>query len=586
MPTTAPISIATSNRMTMRASCLASGSPAVSSSRMISILSESLVPPTANVRPGRGGLFDSIKDLRQVHYIVSQPRKMIGQAMIAVPAMFGAITVIHLAPVKRICRALQKLLDQVDGVVQIVIVHVAAVDVYLAFELRAERFPIALENVAEIVIVAPVFGDRTIYLAGHLVPDALRIAVGSHRRVNRLPDVPLIARPALRSQNQLLVIHLFERRGQVSEIVAESGARRALPLALDVIGVIVFVDVYHREGAKIDRIGTCRETSVEHIRVEHLGGQRFPAAGRAAVSEARPALPYAAELLLYVWDQLVIDSVAVWPQVGRIDRVGIVVVRIRMLNFDNDEALEVGADPVLVKLVGVLLLDFVIARDFKALDVIGLQVRVRRRFAESPECVREMAVKHHQRVTGFWMLVEAVWQQHACAEVHRASPELRQLLALNFYVLDVPGVLGRLDRRYRLIERYRNRLRPARIDLDLSRLAVEIAGSQVPMLPFSAIHRQLHRTPVRPFECFVLMQQRLNPVSPGRNLSQAFPRVAEDGAVDKSLLPRLQAVNVNPENLLSLRAVVDLHPRFLRIVGRDHKQHPAIESGWAEFRRE
>src|SRR5262249_38235264 len=300
------------------------------------------------------------------------------------------------------------------------------------------------------------------------------------------------------------------------------------PLALDVIGVLVFVDVDHRVGAEIDRIGTCRETSVEHIRVEDLCGQRLPTAGRTAVSEARPALPYAAELLLDIRYQLLVDRVAVRPQVGRIDRVGIVVVRIRMLNFDNDEAREVWADPVLVKLIGILLLDFVIARDFETVVVIGLQVRIGRRFAESAEGLREMAVKHHQRVTSLGMLVETVWHQDAGAEVYRAPPEFRQLLALNLYVLDVSGVLGRLDRRYHLIERDRNRLRLARIDLDLSRLAVEIAGGQVPMLPFSAIHRQLYPMPVRPFEGLVLMQQRLDPVSPGGNLSQAFSRIAED----------------------------------------------------------
>src|SRR5262245_55512065 len=118
--------------------------------------------------------------------------------MIAVPAVLGAVAVIHLARVKRIGRALQKLLDQVDRVIQIVVIHVATVDVYLAFELRAERLPITLEDVSEVVIFAPVFGDRTIHLAGHLVPDALRITVGAYWRIDRLPDVPLISRPALR----------------------------------------------------------------------------------------------------------------------------------------------------------------------------------------------------------------------------------------------------------------------------------------------------------------------------------------------------------------------------------------------------
>src|SRR5215468_7917852 len=116
--------------------------------------------------------------------------------MIAVPAMLGAVAVIHLAPVKWVGRPLQKFLDQIDRVVQIVIVHVAAVDVNLAFQLRTESLPIALEYIAEVVIFAPVFGHRMIYLAAHLVPDAFRITVWTRRRKNGLPDVPLFARPA------------------------------------------------------------------------------------------------------------------------------------------------------------------------------------------------------------------------------------------------------------------------------------------------------------------------------------------------------------------------------------------------------
>src|SRR5262249_57543562 len=118
-----------------------------------------------------------------------------------------------------------------------------------------------------------------------------------------------------------------------------------------------------------------------------------------------------------------------------------------------------------------------------------------------------------------------VWQEDGGSERPRASPEFRQLLALTLYVLDVPGVFRRLNRRYHLIERDRNRLCRDRIDLDLSRLAVEIAGSQVPMLPLSPIHRQLHRMPVGAFEGLVLMQQRLNPVGPGAGFPQTFSRI-------------------------------------------------------------
>src|SRR5262249_33386797 len=163
------------------------------------VLWSDLVLPTGNISSVRSSLFDALEYLRQVHYVVPQSRKVIGQVMIAIPAVLGAIAVIYLACIERIGCALQKLLDKIDCIVQIIVIHVAAIDVYLAFELRAERLPIAFEDMTEVIIFAPVFGHRTIYLAGHLVPDALRITVGAYRRIDRLPDVPLIARPAFRA---------------------------------------------------------------------------------------------------------------------------------------------------------------------------------------------------------------------------------------------------------------------------------------------------------------------------------------------------------------------------------------------------
>ena len=52
-----------------------------------------------------------------------------------------------------------------------------------------------------------------------------------------------------------------------------------------------------------------------------------------------------------------------------------------MLDLDQQDAREVGAGPFLVELVGLLLLDPVVAGEPEPVAVVGLQVRVRRRLA-------------------------------------------------------------------------------------------------------------------------------------------------------------------------------------------------------------
>ena len=70
--------------------------------------------------------------------------------------------------------------------------------------------------------------------------------------------------------------------------------------------------------------------------IKDLRGERFPSAGRAAVHEPRPAGADAAELLLEVGDQLVGDRVAVRAEVLRVHRVRIVVVRVGVLDLDEE----------------------------------------------------------------------------------------------------------------------------------------------------------------------------------------------------------------------------------------------------------
>ena len=151
--------------------------------------------------------------------------------------------------------------------------------------------------------------------------------------------------------------------------------------------------------------------------------------------------------------QLVGDRVAIWTKVGGVHRVRIVVVRIRVLNLDDDEAREVWTGPLFVKLVRMLLHNAVVAREFETFAVVGLQIRIGRRLAKAAEVCGKVSVKNDERITRFGMRVETFGQQHMCAEIHRPAPKLRQALALNPDVLDVLRIFRRLDGRNDFVER-------------------------------------------------------------------------------------------------------------------------------------
>ena len=95
--------------------------------------------------------------------------------------MLRPVAIVDLAPVIRIGRALEELLGQVHGVVEIVVIHVADIDVQFALELGPERQPVALQDVREVVVLAPVRGDGVVYDAGLLVPEAQRVTIVAHR---------------------------------------------------------------------------------------------------------------------------------------------------------------------------------------------------------------------------------------------------------------------------------------------------------------------------------------------------------------------------------------------------------------------
>ena len=86
------------------------------------------------------------------------------------------------------------------------------------------------------------------------------------------------------------------------------------------------------------------------------------------------------------------------------------------------------------------------------------------------------------------------------------SPELCQELALNLDVLDIFGILRRLNGRNLLIERNGVDRIAAWIEPHLFRSAKQIARRAIPVLSLTAVHRQLHGMAVFQMKRFVLVQ--------------------------------------------------------------------------------
>ena len=193
---------------------------------------------------------------------------------------------------------LQKIFDEIDGVVEHVVVGAAHVDAELAAEFGAERGPVALENVAQVVVFFPVGGDFRIDVAGFLIENLLGITVRADWAVDGLPDVELFAGARVVAESELVLIGALRGGDGVAEIVAIVRAA-----ATCVCGpcmkkaFLSFVEIDVGVGAEIDRIGASDERAVVMIGIKHLHGDGFPSAGGAAVNEASPALADGAKLL-------------------------------------------------------------------------------------------------------------------------------------------------------------------------------------------------------------------------------------------------------------------------------------------------
>ena len=88
-------------------------------------------------------------------------------------------------------------------------------------------------------------------------------------------------------------------------------------------------------------------------------------------------------------------------------------------------------------------------------------------------------------------------------------------------------------------------------------------GATIPLLALAAIHRQLDDVTVGAMKRLVLVQQRLHAVRAGRHVREALDAGSRARRRrSRRSSPGCQPVDVDAEDLLRLRAVVDLEPRL------------------------
>ena len=119
-----------------------------------------------------------------------------------------------------------------------------------------------------------------------------------------------------------------------------------------------------------------------------------------------------------------------------------------------------GADPLLIELVSLLLLNAVVAGNVEAFAVVRLQVGIGRLGAKAAEIGVEVVFVDDERKMNVGVRIKSLGHQHVGAEKHGTSPEFGEQRALNLEVTDVFRVLRRRNRRNFLIEHDGNRFPP------------------------------------------------------------------------------------------------------------------------------
>ena len=250
----------------------------------------------------------------------------------------------------------------------------------------------------------------------------------------------------------------------MAEIVAMARPRHLRQRAVGVVGVGVLVDVRPRcrRGSRSGRGRRRRRRCTRRDRTSAPRALPSRRSNRRTRTRAQPA-PMPRNCCLDVRDQLVHDRVAVGPEIGRVHRVRIVVVGIRVLDLDDQHARKVRAGPFLVELVGGLLLDPVVAIEVKAFAVVARDVRVGRRLAQSADVAGKVAVVDDRADSARSGACRSLRASRTCAPRYMARPQNFVSRSLRIRSCLMYFVVGRLGhRRNDLVERRCGQRRRAR----------------------------------------------------------------------------------------------------------------------------
>ena len=167
----------------------------------------------------------------------------------------------------------------------------------------------------QIEVLQPVVCHRGIDFTGQRIPDTSRVAVIAQRSVDRLPDCPLAAGAAIRSDGQFVEVLHANRRTYVAVGSPRVGSLYPQPVVLGEVRVGVLVHVDDLVVVEIHWIRTPSPGAAVDVGIEDLHGESLPASCRATRQDARPGFGDHPKLFLEVGDQFVVDCVPVGADV-------------------------------------------------------------------------------------------------------------------------------------------------------------------------------------------------------------------------------------------------------------------------------
>src|SRR5262249_27113029 len=119
---------------------------------------------------------------------------------------------------------------------------------------------------------------------------------------------------------------------------------------------------------------------------------------------------------------------------------------------------------------------------------------------------------------------------------------------------------------------------------DSLRLAVKVAGSQVPVLAFAAVHRQFDGVPIGAMKRLIAVEKSLHGVFARRHVAKIADGITEGvGVVDERRLAWSQGIHVDAKNDLRLYRKTNLRARLGGGIRGQEQQNAAVEGRCAAF---